>query len=152
MKQTLFGTDQAAFQKKLRFNITLCILVFCAVAASHVVCTGLRTEQNHTYMLIANITVDVIGGSFLIARLSLCVFPQKKLLQLFLQANQQAEGQVLEIGSTLIHYIGVDCYEVSLSDRRLFLPADTMTLTPGKHYRFRLKGNLMVEVCDDEQA
>ena len=151
MKQTIFGTDRAAYQKTLRVNILLCIFVFCVIVFLHVVCTGMRTEHNHTYMLIANIGADVIGGSFLIARLSMCVFPQKKLLQLYDRATQEAAGQVLEIDNTVIHYIGVDCYEVSLSNRRLFLPADTMALTVGQNYRFRLKGNLIVEVCGDAQ-
>lgn len=152
MKQTIFGTDRAACQKNLRVNSLLCIFVFCVIVFLHAVCTGMRTEQNHTYMLIANIGADVIGGSFLIARLSICVFPQKKLLQLYDRATQEAAGQVLEIGHTVVHYIGVDCYEVSLSDRRLFLPADTMALMVGQHCRFRLKGNLIVEVCSDDQA
>ena len=151
MKQTIFGTDRAACQKNLRVNILLCVFVFGVVVFLHVVCTALRTERNHTYMLIANIGVDIIGGSFLIARLSMCVFPQIKLLQLYDRANQEAAGQVMEIGNTVIHYIGVDCYEVSLSDRRLFLPADKMALTVGERYRFRLKGNLIVEVCGDGQ-
>lgn len=151
MKQTVFGTDRAACQKNLRTNILLCILVFCAVVFLHVVCTGARTEHNHTAMLIANIAADIIGGSFLIARLNMCVFHQKKLLKLYDQATQETTGQVLEIGNTVIHYIGVDCCEVCLENRRLFLPADTMTLTVGKHYRFRLKGNLIVEVSSDEQ-
>ena len=150
MKQTIFGTDRATCQKNLRVNILLCILVFCAIVVLHAVCTGIRTEHNHTYMLIANIGTDVIGGSFLIARLSMCVLPQKKLLQFYDRANQEADGQVLQIGDTVIHYIGVDCYEVSLSNRRLFLPANTMVLTVGQHYRFRLKGNLIVEVRGDE--
>lgn len=150
MKQTIFGTDRAACQKNLRVNILLCIFVFCVIVVLHAVCTGMRTADNHTYMLIANIGADVIGGSFLIARLSMCVFPQKKRLQLYDRAAQEAAGQVVEIGNTVIHYIGVDCYEVSLSDRRLFLPADTMVLTVGQHYRFRLKGNLIVEVSSDE--
>jgi hypothetical protein len=150
MKQTIFGTDRATCQRNLRVNILLCILVFCAIVVLHAVCTAIRTELNHTYMLIANIGTDVIGGSFLIARLSMCVFPQKKLLQLYDRANQDADGQVLGISDTVIHYIGVDCYEVLLSDRRLFLPADTMALTVGQHYRFRLKGNLIVEVRGDE--
>lgn len=152
MKQTILGTDRAAFQKNLRGNILLCIFVFCVIVFLHTVCTGLRTERNHTYMLIANIGADVIGGSFLIARLGMCVFPQKNLLQLYDRAAQEAAGQVLEIGNTIIHYIGVDCYEISLSDRRLFLPAYRMALTVGQNYHFRLKGNLIVEVRGDEQA
>ena len=142
MKQTVLRTDRTAYQKKLRTNTLLCGFVLCAIVLLHILCTAARTEQNHTFMLIANIGTDIIGGSFLIAGLSICVFPQKKLLQLYDQATQEATGQV--------HYIGVDCYEVSLSDRHLFLPAGTMELATGKYYRFRLKGNLIVEVCGDE--
>jgi len=151
MKQTVFGTDRAAFQKTLRKNILLCAAIFCAVVCIHAVCTLGRTERNHTAMLIANIAADILGGSFLIARLTVCVFPGQKLLRLYDLATGQTAGQVVEIGSTVTHYIGVDCYEVSLEDRRLFLPADTMALTVGSRYRFRLKGNLIVEVCDDAQ-
>ena len=150
MKQTVLRTDRTAYQKKLRTNTLLCGFVLCAIVLLHILCTAARTEQNHTFMLIANIGTDIIGGSFLIAWLSICVFPQKKLLQLYDQATQEATGQVLEIGNAIIHYIGVDCYEVSLSDRRLFLPAGTMELATGKYYRFRMKGNLIVEVCGDE--
>lgn len=149
MKQTVLGTDRASFQKNVRKNILLCGLVFCAVLILHGVCTALRTDQNHTAMLIANIAADMVGGSFLIARLSLCVLPQQKLLRLYALANQETAGQVLEIGSELIHYIGVNCYEVRLPDRRLFLPAGTMVLTVGEHYCFRLKGNLIVEVSSN---
>lgn len=151
MKQTILGADRADYQKTLRKNILLCAFLFCAIVFIHVVCTLSRTERNHTVMLIANIATDILGGSFLIARLSMCVFPQQKLLGLYDRANQEVAGQVLEIGNAIIHYIGVDCYEVSLENRRLFLPADTMVLAAGKHYRFRLKGNLIVEVRDDAQ-
>ena len=150
MKQTILGTDRAVFQKSLRKNILLCIFVFCTIVLIHVVCTVARTEYNHTYMLLANIAADIIGGSFLIARLSICIFPQKKLLQLYDQATQETTGQVLEMGDSIIHYIGVHCCEVCLENRRLFLPADTMVLTVEKHYHFRLKGNLIVEVWDYE--
>lgn len=150
MKQTLLGTDRAVFQKHLRRSTLLCIGVFCAIVFIHVVCTLGRTEHNHTAMLIANIAADIVGGSFLIAWLSMCIFPQQKLLRLYDQATQEATGQVLEIGDSVIHYIGVDCLEVSLENRRLFLPAGTMVLSEGEQYRFRLKGNLIVEVSDRE--
>lgn len=150
MKQTVFGTDRAVFQKNLRINILLCILVFFAIVAIHILCTGLRTEHNHKAMLIANIAADMIGGSFLIARLSICVVPQKKLLKLYDLATQEATGQVQEIGNSIIHYLGIDCYEVSIENRHFFLRADTMELTVGNAYRFRLKGNLILEVCSDE--
>lgn len=100
-------------------------------------------------MLIANIAADIIGGSFLIARLSIYVLPQHKLLKLYDRATQEATGQVLEIGSSLVHHVGVNCCEIRLAERRLFLPADTIVLTVGEHYRFRLKGNLIMEVTSD---
>lgn len=151
MKQTVLGTNRAAFQKTLRGNILLCAAVFCAIIIIHTVCTCLRTDRNHTYMLLANIAADILGGSFLIARLSMCVFPQKKLLRLYDLAVQKTTGEVMEIRTSIIHYIGVDCYEVCLENRNLFLPAGNMVLTAGQPYRFRLKGNLIVEVCDDEK-
>ena len=152
MTQTVFGTDRAVCQKCLRRNILLCSLVFCAIVVIHVVCTALRTEQNHTVMLIVNIAADILGGSFLIARLSMCIFPQQKLLRLYDQSNQETTGQILAIGSDITHYIGVDCYEVFIENRRLFLPAHTMVLTAGQLYRFRLKGNLIVEAADYGEA
>ena len=148
MKQTVFGTDRSACEKNLRRDFGLCALVLCGIVCVHILCTAARTADNHTVMLLANIAADIIGGSFLIARLSMCVFPRKKLLKLYDSATQEATGQVLALGNDLIHYMGVDCCEVSLPDRRLFLPAGTMALTVGEHYRFRLKGNLIVEVCD----
>lgn len=152
MKQSILATDRAVYEKRLRRNILLCSFVFCAIVALHVVCTCLRTEQNHTYMLLANIGTDILGGSFLIGYLSTGVLPQKKLLQLYDLANQETAGQVLALGDTVTHYIGVDCYEVCLEKRRLFLPAGTMALSVGTNYRFRLKGNLIVEVTPDAKS
>ena len=125
------------------------MIVFCAIVFIHIACTLLRTTDNHTAMLMINITTDILGGSFLIARLYMCVLPQQKLLKLYDLATQEEAGQVLEIGNSIVHYIGVDCYEVCLPERRLFLPADTLVLTVGSYYHFRLKGNLIVEVCSD---
>ena len=151
MKQTILGADRTVFQKHIRKNILLCFLLFCAIVFVHIVCTLGRTEHNHTYMLLANILADILGGSFLIARLNLCILPQRKFLRLYDLAAQKTTGQVLEIGASIIHYIGVDCYEVSLPNRHLFLPVDTMTLQEGRSYCFRLKGNLIVEVCNHGQ-
>lgn len=152
MKQTILGADRAIYQKNLRTNSLLCIVVACAMIVLHVVCTCLRTEHNHTAMLLLNIATDIVGGSFLIAWLSMCVLPQKKFLRLYHLATQETTGQVVEVGTSVIHYIGVDCQEVCLEDRRLFLPAGTMVLNAGEHYRFRLKGNLIVEVESHGQA
>ena len=152
MKQTVLGADRYDYEKRLRANILLCIVLLCAMVVIHALCICLRTTNNHTAMLICNIAVDILGGSFLLARLNLCILPQKKLLQLYDRAAQEATGQVLEINTSMIHYIGVDCYEISLPDRQLFLPAETMVLHLGKEYRFRLKGNLIVEVCDHESC
>ena len=146
MRQTILGMDRKRFQKTLRTNAVLCIFVFLLILSVHAGCTLLRTDENHTSMLMANIAADIIGGSFLIAWLNMYFFPQKKLLKLYDAATQEAVGEVLEIGNFCTHYIGINCYEVRLSDRRLFLPADTLVITPGTHYHFRLKGNLIVEV------
>ena len=152
MKQTIFGASREEFQKRLRARIILCVCVFCAILMIHGVCTWLRTEQNHTAMLLLNIAADILGGSFLIAQLNIYVLPQLKSLKLYDLAAQETTGQVVEIGESAIHYIGVDCLEVHLPDRRLFLPVGTITLTVGAQYRFRLKGNLVVEVCAYDPA
>lgn len=149
MKQSVLGAERAVCERNIRKNILACIFVFFAIVFIHVVCTYFRTEHTHTALLIANIAADIIGGSFLIARLSIYVFPQHKLLKLYDKATQEATGQVLEIGNSLIHHVGVNCYEVRLAERRLFLPADTIVLTVGEHYCFRLKGNLIMEVSSN---
>ena len=149
MRQSVLGADRAVCEKNIRRNILVCIFVFFAVVLIHVACIYFRTEHTHTAMLIANIAADIIGGGFLIARLSIYVLPQHKLLKFYDRATQETTGQVLEIGDSLIHHVGVNCYEVRLAERRLFLPADTIVLTVGEHYRFRLKGNLIMEVNSD---
>lgn len=149
MKQSVLGADRTDCERSIRRNILVCIFVFFAIVLIHVACTYFRAEHTHTAMLIANIAADIIGGSFLIARLNIYVLPQHKLLKLYDRATQEAAGQVLEIGSSIVHHIGVNCYEVRLAERRLFLPADTIVLTVGEHYRFRLKGNLIMEVTID---
>lgn len=150
MRQTILGADRSAYKKAITNNILLCVGVFCVMAVLHLLCTAGRTDGNHNVMLFSNIATDIIGGSFIIARLSFCVFPQKKLLKLYDAASLEEAGTVTALDETVTHYIGVNCHQVSTQNRRLFLPADTIKLCVGQTYLFRLKGKLIVEVHCDE--
>ncbi|MBQ8757168.1 MAG: hypothetical protein IJZ48_02860 [Oscillospiraceae bacterium] len=150
MRQAILGTDRSVYKKTITKNILLCIGVFCVMAVLHLVCTAGRNKNNHNLMLFCNIATDILGGSFIIARLSFCVFPQRKLLKLYDTASLEETGTVTALDEAITHYVGVDCILVSTQDRRLFLPADTIELSVGKTYLFRLKGKLIVEVQEDE--
>ena len=114
--------------------------------------TVLRTEENHNWLMLLNILIDICGGWFIIGYVSLCVLPQKKLLSCLAKGKYYIEGSVIEVSQQSVRYMGLDCCEVHLAERRLFLPEDTLSLDAGEKYRFLLCGDIIVEVSSEDES
>lgn len=145
MKQTILMDNPAVFEKTLRRRIQLSFFVALLTLCLNVVLTLLRTDANHTFMLIANIALDILCGLFLLPLITLRILPQKKLLNLTRQEKECLQATVSEISGHIQRYMDMDCLTVTTENRTLFLPVNTLTLQKGTVYRFCLVQNIIVE-------
>lgn len=147
MKQTILGMPPALYRQKLRMRTFLCFAVAVFVLALNILLAALRTDSNHTGMLVLNIAADILAGLFLLPFISLRILPQKRLLQLTEQVPEKLLITISEISPLPQRYMDMDCYPVSGDGRTLFLPANTLELTEGSTYTLSLVSNIIVEAA-----
>lgn len=145
MKQTILGMPPALYRQKLRMRTFLCFAVAVFVLALNILLAALRTDSNHTGMLVLNIAADILAGLFLLPFISLRILPQKRLLQLTEQVPEKLLITISEISPLPQRYMDMDCYPVSGDGRTLFLPANTLVLTERNTYTLSLVSNIIVE-------
>lgn len=145
MKHSILTDDPIRFEKSLRSRITLAIVLTAATLCLNVLLTILRTDENHTYMLIANIALDILCGLFLLPFITLRILPQRKLLKLTQRGKETVQATVLALSDNSQRYMDMDCLTVSTENRTLFLPIHTIRLQTGTAYRFMLVQNIIVE-------
>lgn len=145
MKQTILGTTPALYQKRLRQRIALSIFITLLTVGLNILFTALRTDRNHAGMLLLNIGTDILAGLFLLPFITLRILPQSRLLRLMYKEKSQVTVLVESISSTTQRYMDMDCYCVSGTGRKCFLPAGTISLTENTEYTFFLVSNIIVE-------
>lgn len=145
MKQNVIGQSPADCKKVIHRQILLCVAVGIVTLALNVVLTALRTEENHTLMLILNIATDSLVGCFLLYYISGPLLRRYRLFQLMLRVKTPLSGTVEQIRPQPTRHMFIDCLEVMVAGRRYFLPTNTMQLQPGQAYRLSIVTNFIVE-------
>ena len=145
MNQTILTPSPQAFQQFFRRRALLCGLLAAGTLGFNILLLCLRTDENHTWMLIFNILTDIACGCFLVDQLSRVLLPKWKLLQLSRRRQDSLEGTVLNISETVTRYMDMDCLTVTLENRKLFLPCDTISLREQERYRFSIASNIILE-------
>lgn len=128
MIQTVLGHSARSYKKRLDQRIGLCISVFVLTVGLNILFTALRTDSNHTLMLILNIAADVLCGFFLLYAWDMHILPGLRLYRLFRRNRELLSGTVTEISQGTQRYMDIDCYTVTVNDRRVFLPAGTLKI------------------------
>ena len=146
MKQSILGKPIHTYRKQLHRRIVLCVVAAFFTLGLNIFLTTLRTDANHNVLLTINIISDILCGIFLLHSIELYIRPQRKLYQLFTRQPEQLTGSVTHISTQPQRYMDMDCYAVTVDDRKVFLPAGTLTLTEG-HYTIHLVSNVIVEVA-----
>lgn len=144
MKQTVLGLSAHSYKKRLDRRIGLCIAVFVLTVGLNLLFTALRTDSNHTLMLILNITADVLCGFLLLYTWDMHILPDLRLFRLFCRNRELLSGTVSEISQDTQRYMDIDCYTVTVDDRRVFLPAGTLKLQ-NSACTLSLVSNIIVE-------
>lgn len=145
MKQTIISAALSQYEKMLRYRTRLCILLAAGTLGLNILFTALRTDSNHTIMLILNITADILCGLFLLPFVSLRISPQRKLLKLMQSEKEILRVTVHQVSPTSQRYMDIDCYVVTGENRRFFLPVGTISLQEQAEYSLSLVKNIIVE-------
>lgn len=124
---------------------SLCIVLALLTAGLNVFLLFTYTEASYSLHLLLNILSDIFCGIFIIAYFSLRIFPARQLLQLTRRKTVPVSGTVQQISDTTTRYLNLDCWEITLDSRRLYLPVRTIQLKTGEFYRFRTASNIIVE-------
>lgn len=146
MKQSVLMPSSWQYREKLKGRKLLCLLTAVVMVGLNVLFTCLRTEKNHALMLIANILTDSLGGCFLVYFIQERILSQEKLYRLTVKPKQTVSGTVSCVSGNTVRYMGMDCLEVTVDDRILFLPANTITLKTRDTGAFSVVSGVIVEV------
>ena len=147
MKQTLLGKPKDVFEKELKREVLWCAAACVLTLGVNVLFCFLRTDANHSVLLVGNILLDVLCGWGVIYRIETSVMIKKRLLYLASRPLQSFEAVTEQIDGAWHRIPGLNCREVIAGDRILYLPqAGKIQLRKDVHYTFSIAGNVIVEV------
>ena len=141
----VLGMSCAQCKQLLRRRLVWCILLILLTVSANILFTALRTEQNHTWMLLLNIAADVLCSFFLLYYADMQILPQYRLYKLFCRPQEQLTGTVTWISPAPQRYMDLDCYCIMVDNRRVFLPVCGIVLEESS-YTFHLVSNIILEV------
>lgn len=147
MTGSILGTTPRTYKKMLTKRILLCAALGILTIALNALCIFLRTDQNHSIMLWCNILTDILFGFFAISYIYGRIVPQKRLYSLFSRHKTSLSGTVCAISEVSTRYMGITCLKVSVHNRTLFLPVDTLQLEENTAYTFTITSNIILEVA-----
>ncbi len=146
-KQSFSGDGNMTDKKKIRQLRLAYVGAGLLTIGIHVLLLCLRTEENHSLMLLLNILVDVLAGWSLLACTELVYMPRLRLYRLFQMPTLCIEGEVLDVCHTLQRVNGLDCYSVSVDGRSCFVPETLpFDFKTGDGVRIYLASNTVAKV------
>lgn len=144
MNKSILGQPAPIYKKRLLGRIYFCIAAAVITLCLNILLIALRTDSNHTLMLILNIAADTLCGGFLLFEIDMHILPPLRLYRLMLRQKETLSGDLTDIGTKPRRYMDIDCYEVTVGDRKVFLPAGTIQLQEGP-CTLLLVSNIIVE-------
>ena len=147
MKQTLLGKPKEIFEKELKKEVLCCCIACVLTIGVNVLFCFLRTDANHSILLVSNILIDVLCGWGVIYRIETSVMIKKRLLHLASRPLQSYEAVTEQTEGAWHRIPGLDCRQVIAGGRILYLPQDgKIQLKKDVSYTFSIAGNVIVEV------
>lgn len=149
MKQTILGTDERQYIRKLYGMKGIFGAVIALALGLNVILTLSRTDANQKWILLANIIIDVLTA-WGVFYCYCCVYrPRKELLVLYSSKTEELSGEILAIGAEPRWIGAFPCLPVTMGaelPRLLFVPADTVSLAVGSLVTVRIADNMITEV------
>ncbi len=145
MKQTILAMPLPAFRAKLRRGRLLCLGVGLTALALNLAALLFLTRENRTFLWLTSSAVDFLCISFLIFYRDRYLSTPRKLLRLYTGKALDLTGPVSAVSGETLRHMDLDCLQVTVGSRQLFLPVDTIPLEVGKNYRFRIVAGIITE-------
>ena len=146
MTQNLLGMSPTAYQQMLFRRVFMCVCSILFTLCLNLFFLSFFDKWNRQLLFFLNVVTDVLCGCCLIAYVELRILPQKKLLRLTKHRFSIYYGTVQSVSGVSIRYMDLDCLEVQMDERRLYIPVGTILLTSGNAYRFHLVSHIITEV------
>jgi hypothetical protein len=122
MSNNILGESPVEFKKKIRRFICLSVLGFVAVVLCNVVLTAFRHTIGKPLSMVVNIALDTLYLAILIYYYDHKLSEKIKICKILRLKEESLHGVVEFVEERSIRHRGLDCYEVSISSRKLFLP------------------------------
>lgn len=145
MKQTVLKQPLNAVKRSLSVKTAFCILAVVLTLACNLVLVLTASDGTNALFCFLNIITDIVCGIFAVWFVSVKILPQRVLCRFAEKPMTEYTGEVREQSEKTVRYMDLDCYELAVSDRKLFLPASPVRLQTGESYRFRLVSNVIME-------
>ena len=122
MSYNILGESPVEFKKKIRRFIFLSVLGLVAVVLCNVVMTAFRHTIGKPLSMVINIALDTLYLAMLVYYYDHKLSEKIKIYKIVRLKNESLHGVVEFVEERSIRYRGLDCYEVSISSRKLFCP------------------------------
>ena len=136
--------EQAAAEIKKKTYV--CIASILAALVLNLTFVLLSRDETMDLFLALNILVDIAAGAFAFTYYLANVSTQKKLLRLCNRQLDSVEGTVEKIGTEKQTYLSIECVELDLNGRIIFLPTNTLELSVGDKITAYCTSNVVMEV------
>lgn len=146
MTQDLLGTSPTAYQQMLFRRVLMCVCSILFTLCLNLFLLSFFDKWNRQLLFFLNVITDILCGCALIAYVELRILPQQKLLRLAKHRSSTYYGTIQAVSDVPCRYMDLDCLEVQVDERRLYVPAGTILLTSGNAYRFHLVSHIITEV------
>lgn len=123
-----------------------CIAICAITIIANVLLTLFTVEATTKLFLIINILVDIVVGMYVYTYYLANISTQKKLIAISQKAREKVSGTVEKISDETITHLSIECVEVKVSERILFMPLNTIQLSCGENIVAYCNSNVIVEV------
>ena len=124
----------------------LCIVLAIIIIVLHALFTMLRTDTNHIWMLLANILTDVLGGWGIIFIAGTYIAPRQRFYAVACRPAEQLSGVVESVSEHTLRQLKIDCYEIKVNGKIVFLPCHFPIVHLGDQVVFSVSNGVVVEV------
>lgn len=146
MRYIILNKSEDVARLELKKHKTNCILLIALTLVVNLLLTIFTTDTTMTAFLVINILIDIASGIFVYTYYLANISTQKKLVTIFRKSRDEVKGTVENISEDICTHLAIECVEVRVSGRILFLPINTIELACGEEIIAYCASNVIVEV------
>ena len=146
MKYSVLNKPMLICEKELKYAKGICIAGIVVALILNLIFTLVSSDSNITLFLVLNILVDIVFGTLIYSYYILNIENTKRLLKLYKKERDTLSGTVETVCFERRTHMSIDCVEVKINNRILFLPENTIDLAVGDNVTVYYTSGIIVEV------